>query len=75
MDFFDDGQFVVVGIIDLYICVWLLDGKVLLIMNVYEKDVKFNSWKLIGYFGFVYDVFFFDLVFGFLQKFFGEEGK
>lgn len=75
MDFSDDGQLVAAGTTDSYIRVWSLDGKALPTMNAHEKDAKFNSRKLIGHSGPVYDVSFSDSAFGPAQKLFGEEGR
>ncbi|PHH90371.1 hypothetical protein CDD83_3857 [Cordyceps sp. RAO-2017] len=75
MDFSDDGKLVAVGTTESYIRVWSLDGKELPSINSHEKDVKFNSRKLIGHSGPVYDVSFADSVSGPPQKLFGEEGK
>lgn len=75
MDFSDDGQLVAAGTTDSYIRVWSLDGKALPTMNAHEKDAKFNSRKLIGHSGPVYDVSFSDSASGPPQKLFGEEGK
>ncbi|KAF5006996.1 hypothetical protein FDECE_6644 [Fusarium decemcellulare] len=75
MDFSNDGQMVAAGTTESYIRVWSLDGKALPTMNAHEKDSKFNSRKLIGHAGPVYDVSFSDAVSGPPQKLFGEEGK
>ncbi|RTE74270.1 hypothetical protein BHE90_011305 [Fusarium euwallaceae] len=75
MDFSNDGQMVAAGTTDSYIRVWSLDGKALPTMNSHEKDAKFNSRKLIGHSGPVYDVSFSDAASGPPQKLFGDEGK
>ncbi|KAJ4329067.1 Transcription initiation factor TFIID subunit 5 [Fusarium piperis] len=75
MDFSNDGQMVAAGTTDSYIRVWSLDGKALPTMNAHEKDAKFNSRKLIGHSGPVYDVSFSDAASGPPQKLFGDEGK
>ncbi|XP_044721179.1 TFIID subunit NTD2 domain-containing protein [Hirsutella rhossiliensis] len=60
MDFSADGKLVAVGTSESYIRVWSLDGKELPSMNAHEKEGKFNSRKLIGHSGPVYDVSFSD---------------
>lgn len=75
MDFSNDGQLVAAGTTESYIRVWSLDGKALPTMNAHEKEAKFNSRKLIGHSGPVYDVSFSDAVSGPPQKLFGDEGK
>lgn len=75
MDFSNDGQMVAAGTTESYIRVWSLDGKALPTMNAHEKNSKFNSRKLIGHSGPVYDVSFSDAASGPAQKLFGEEGK
>jgi transcription initiation factor TFIID subunit 5 len=75
MDFSDDGQLVAAGTTESYIRVWSLDGKALPTMNAHEKDAKFNSRKLIGHSGPVYDVSFSDSASGPPQRLFGEEGR
>ena len=75
MDFSNDGQLVAVGTTESYIRVWSLDGKALPTMNSHEKDSKFNSRKLIGHSGPVYDVAFSDAASGPPQRLFGDEGK
>lgn len=74
MDFSADGKLVAVGTSESYIRVWSLDGKELPSMNAHEKDAKFNSRKLIGHSGPVYDVSFSDSASGPPQRLFGEEG-
>lgn len=74
MDFSEDGQLVAAGTTESYIRVWSLDGKALPTMNAHEKDSKFNSRKLIGHSGPVYDVSFSDSAAGPAQKLFGDEG-
>ncbi|EWG47333.1 transcription initiation factor TFIID subunit 5 [Fusarium verticillioides 7600] len=75
MDFSNDGQLVAAGTTESYIRVWSLDGKALPTMNAHEKEAKFNSRKLIGHSGPVYDVSFSDAASGPPQKLFGDEGK
>lgn len=75
MDFSDDGQLVAAGTSESYIRVWSLDGKALSSMNAHEKDSKFNSRKLIGHAGPVYDVCFSDSAAGAPQRLFGDEGQ
>ncbi|KAG5930601.1 hypothetical protein E4U53_002201 [Claviceps sorghi] len=74
MDFSDDAQMVAVGTCESYIRVWSLDGRGLPTMNAHEKDAKFNSRKLIGHAGPVYDVAFSDSASGPPQKLFGDDG-
>lgn len=74
MDFSDDGALVAAGTTESYIRVWSLDGKALPTMNAHEKEAKFNSRKLIGHSGPVYDVSFSDSASGPAKKLFGEEG-
>ena len=75
MDFSDDSQLVAVGTSESYIRVWSLDGNALPTMNGHEKDAKFNSRKLVGHGGPVYDVSFSASASGPPQKLFGEESK
>lgn len=75
MDFSADGKLVAAGTSESYIRVWSLDGKELPSMNAHEKETKFNSRKLIGHSGPVYDVSFSDSASGPPQKLFGEEGR
>ncbi|KAM4064357.1 TFIID subunit NTD2 domain-containing protein [Hirsutella rhossiliensis] len=75
MDFSADGKLVAVGTSESYIRVWSLDGKELPSMNAHEKEGKFNSRKLIGHSGPVYDVSFSDSASGPPQRLFGEEGR
>ncbi|KJZ77703.1 hypothetical protein HIM_02880 [Hirsutella minnesotensis 3608] len=75
MDFSDDGRLVAAGTSDSYIRVWSLDGKELPSINAHEKDAKFNSRKLIGHSGPVYDVSFSDSASGPPQRLFGDEGQ
>ncbi|KZZ92475.1 WD40/YVTN repeat-like-containing domain protein [Moelleriella libera RCEF 2490] len=75
MDFSDDGQLVAVGTCESYIRIWSLDGKGLPTMNAHEKEAKFNSRKLIGHAGPVYDVSFSESAAGPPQKLFGGEGR
>ncbi|KAG6012262.1 hypothetical protein E4U43_007877 [Claviceps pusilla] len=75
MDFSDDAQMVAVGTCESYIRVWSLDGRALPTMNAHEKDAKFNSRKLIGHAGPVYDVAFSDSASGPPQKLFGDDGR
>ncbi|RCI12451.1 hypothetical protein L249_1148 [Ophiocordyceps polyrhachis-furcata BCC 54312] len=75
MDFSNDGRLVAAGTTESYIRVWSLDGKELPSANAHEKEAKFNSRKLIGHSGPVYDVSFSDSVSGPPQKLFGEEGR
>ncbi|KAJ4148354.1 hypothetical protein LMH87_002829 [Akanthomyces muscarius] len=75
MDFSDDGQLVAAGTSESYIRVWSLDGKALSSMNAHEKDSKFNSRKLIGHSGPVYDVSFSDSAAGAPHRLFGDEGQ
>ncbi|PHH75393.1 hypothetical protein CDD80_2400 [Ophiocordyceps camponoti-rufipedis] len=75
MDFSNDGRLVAAGTTESYIRVWSLDGKELPSANAHEKDAKFNSRKLIGHSGPVYDVSFSDSVSGPPQKLFGDEGR
>ncbi|KAI9155181.1 Transcription initiation factor TFIID subunit 5 [Paramyrothecium foliicola] len=75
MDFSDDGQLVAAGTTESYIRVWSLDGKALPTMNAHEKDAKFNSRKLIGHSGPVYDVSFSESASGPPQRLFGDEGR
>lgn len=75
MDFSDDGQLVAVGTCESYIRVWSLDGQGLPTMNAHEKDAKFNSRKLIGHAGPVYDVSFSDSASGPPKKLFGDDGR
>lgn len=75
MDFSDDGQLVAVGTSESYIRVWSLDGKALSSMNAHEKGSKFNSRKLIGHAGPVYDVCFSDSASGSPTRLFGDEGQ
>ncbi|OAQ93734.1 transcription initiation factor TFIID subunit [Purpureocillium lilacinum] len=75
LDFSDDGRLVAAGTGESYIRVWSLDGKELPTMNPHEKDAKFNSRKLIGHSGPVYDVSFSDSASGPPQRLFGDEGR
>ncbi|EQL00767.1 WD40/YVTN repeat-like-containing domain protein [Ophiocordyceps sinensis CO18] len=75
MDFSADSKLVAVGTSESYIRVWSLDGKELPSMNAHEKEAKFNSRKLIGHSGPVYDVSFADSASGPPQRLFGEEGR
>ncbi|KAM0517745.1 hypothetical protein ACHAPE_004719 [Trichoderma viride] len=75
MEFSDDGQLAAVGTSESYIRVWSLDGKALPSSNAHEKGTKFNSRKLIGHFGPVYDISFSDSASGPPQKLFGDEGR
>lgn len=75
MDFSDDGQLAAVGTTESYIRVWSLDGKALPSMNAHEKGAKFNSRKLIGHSGPVYDISFSDSASGPPQRLFGDEGR
>ncbi|GAB0134786.1 hypothetical protein EsDP_00003143 [Epichloe bromicola] len=75
MDFSDDGQLVAVGTCESYVRVWSLDGQGLPTMNAHEKDAKFNSRKLIGHAGPVYDVSFSDSASGPPKKLFGDDGR
>ncbi|KAG6039550.1 hypothetical protein E4U41_002442 [Claviceps citrina] len=75
MDFSDDGQLVAVGTCESYIRVWSLDGSGLPTMNAHEKDSRFNSRKLIGQAGPVYDVAFSESASGPAQKLFGDDGR
>lgn len=73
MDFSEDGRLVAVGTTESYIRVWSLDGKALPSDNAHEKKSKFNSRKLIGHSGPVYDVCFSDSASGPAKRLFGEE--
>ncbi|KAG5996194.1 hypothetical protein E4U52_007134 [Claviceps spartinae] len=75
MDFSEDGKMAAVGTSESYIRVWSLDGRSLPTMNANEKDVKFNSRKLIGHAGPVYDVAFSDSASGPPQRLFGDDGR
>lgn len=75
MDFSDDGELVAVGTSESYIRVWSLDGKALSSMNAHEKGSKFNSRKLIGHAGPVYDVSFSDSASGSPTRLFGDEAQ
>lgn len=75
MDFSEDGQLVAAGTTESYIRVWSLDGKALPTLNTHEKGSKFNSRKLIGHSGPVYDVSFSDSASGPPQRLFGDEGN
>ncbi|KAL6854437.1 WD40 repeat-like protein [Trichoderma novae-zelandiae] len=75
LEFSDDGQLAAVGTTESYIRVWSLDGSALPTSNAHEKGAKFNSRKLIGHFGPVYDVSFSDSASGPPQKLFGDEGR
>lgn len=75
MDFSDDGKLVAAGTGESYIRVWSLDGTELPTMNSHEKDAKFNSRKLIGHAGPIYDVSFSESASGPPQKLFGDEGR
>ncbi|KYK57093.1 putative transcription initiation factor TFIID 100Kda [Drechmeria coniospora] len=75
IDFSDDGRLVAVGTSESYIRVWSLDGSELPSMNSHEKEAKFNSRKLIGHAGPVYDVSFSDSASGPPQRLFGDEGR
>ncbi|KAH6603263.1 hypothetical protein Trco_008038 [Trichoderma cornu-damae] len=70
-----DGQLAAVGTSESYIRVWSLDGKALPSSNSHERGAKFNSRKLIGHFGPVYDISFSDSASGPPQKLFGDEGR
>lgn len=74
MDFSEDGQLVAAGTTDSYIRIWSLDGKALPSMNAHEKHSKFNSRKLVGHAGPVYDVSFSDSASGPARRLFGDEG-
>lgn len=75
MDFSDDGKLVAAGTTESYIRVWSLDGKALPTANAHEKDTKFNSRKLIGHSGPVYDVSFSESASGAAKRLFGEEAR
>ncbi|ETR99543.1 putative transcription initiation factor TFIID 100Kda [Trichoderma reesei RUT C-30] len=75
LEFSDDGQLAAVGTTESYIRVWSLDGSALPSSNAHEKGAKFNSRKLIGHFGPVYDISFSDSASGPPQKLFGDEGR
>ncbi|KAK5995945.1 Transcription initiation factor TFIID subunit 5 [Cladobotryum mycophilum] len=75
MEFSDDGQLAAVGTTESYIRVWSLDGKALPSMNAHEKGAKFNSRKLIGHSGPVFDISFSDSASGPPQRLFGDEGR
>lgn len=75
MDFSDDGRLVAAGTGESYIRVWSLDGKELPTINAHEKETKFNSRKLIGHSGSVYDVSFSSSASGPPRRLFGEEGR
>ncbi|KND91956.1 Transcription initiation factor TFIID subunit 5 [Tolypocladium ophioglossoides CBS 100239] len=75
MDFSDDGRLVAAGTGESYIRVWSLDGTELPTMNSHEKDAKFNSRKLIGHAGPIYDVSFSESASGPPQKLFGDDGR
>lgn len=75
MDFSNDGTMAAAGTTESYIRVWSLDGKALPSSNVYDKDQKFNSRKLIGHSAPVYDVSFSDSASGPPRKLFGDEGR
>jgi transcription initiation factor TFIID subunit 5 len=75
MEFSDDGTMAAAGTTESYIRIWSLDGKALPSMNPYDKDQKFNSRKLVGHSGPVYDISFSDSASGPPQRLFGDEGK
>ncbi|KOS17321.1 Transcription initiation factor TFIID subunit 5 [Escovopsis weberi] len=75
VDFSNDGQLAAVGTSESYIRVWSLDGRALPNLNTHEKGTKFNSRKLIGHSGPIYDISFADSASGPPQRLFGDEGR
>ena len=75
MDFSNDSNMAAAGTTESYIRVWSLDGKALPSMNPHDKDVKFNSRKLVGHSAPVYDISFSDSASGPPVKLFGDEGQ
>ena len=75
MDFSEDGSMAAAGTTESYIRVWSLDGKALPSMNPHDRGQKYNSRKLIGHSGPVYDVNFSDSASGPPKKLFGDEGR